>query len=318
MGVRLVIRSAEGQPLSEEVSYDFEQARIVIGRGPGADVRIPHLTVSELHATLRLQDDVYGLLDNDSTNGTFVNGTRLSAGRSKRLHDGDLIDVGAYVIAFRSGIALSQPTTMERTAELARRLFRRSQAGARVDVARLVVLSGPCTGKSLDIPAPVSRSLVGRGESCQLVLPDPEIAPEHAELVHDLDGVLMRHVESKHALTINGQVVAQRRLRDGDELLLGTTRLLFEEPAEEPIDALGTEADRPVIKATATAVAAPAVTVADAAPAAESAAPHEPPLKARDTRNARSSFDADVIIYALAAIVIAISVAGLFVLMRGD
>jgi pSer/pThr/pTyr-binding forkhead associated (FHA) protein len=317
MGVRLVIRSAEGRPLPEEVSYDFEQARIVIGRGPGADVRIPHLTVSELHATLRLQDDAYGLLDNDSTNGTFVNGTRLSAGRTKRLHDGDLIDVGAYVLAFRSGVALTQATTMERTAELARRLFRSSQAGARVEPARLVILSGPSTGKSLDIPPPVSRCLIGSGEGCQLVLPDPDVLREHAELVHDLDGVLLRSLEGKSTLAINGQAVAQRRLRDGDELVLGTTRLLFEEPAEEPIDALGTEADRPVMKP------APAAAQAEAAPSAGAApietplpAPlHEPTLKAR---NARTAFDADVVIYALAAIVIAISVAGLIVLMRGN
>ena len=58
-------------------------------------MRIPHLTVSELHATLRLQDEVYTLVDNDSTNGTWVNGTRLTTGRTKRLHDGDRIEVGA-------------------------------------------------------------------------------------------------------------------------------------------------------------------------------------------------------------------------------
>ena len=110
---------------------------------------------------------------------------------------------------FRS--ALAQATTMERTAELARRLFRRSQAGTRVDAARIVVLNGPATGKRLDIPKPVSRALVGRNETCQLVLPDAEVSREHAELVHDLDGVLIRNLDSQNTLEINGQVVAQRR-----------------------------------------------------------------------------------------------------------
>ena len=108
MGVRLAIRSAEGQPLSEELAYDFEQARIVIGRGAGADVRIPHLTVSDVHATLRQQDDAYVILDNDSTNGTRVNGARVTGDRPKRLHDGDRIEVGAYAArSFASGVRVA-------------------------------------------------------------------------------------------------------------------------------------------------------------------------------------------------------------------
>ncbi len=234
MGVRFVISLAEGEPLPEEVGYGFEQARIVIGRGPGADVRLPHLTVSETHATVRLDGDSYVILDNDSKNGTQVNGTRVVQGRGKRLRDGDRIDVGVYALSFRTGVVLSQPTTMERTAELARRLFRQSQQGAHVEGPRLCVLSGPETGKSLDVPPPPARLLLGRAEACQLVLPDPAVAQEHAELVRDLDGVLIKTLGSAEAPNINGQLLAQRRLRDGDELVLGTTRLLFEEPADEP------------------------------------------------------------------------------------
>jgi pSer/pThr/pTyr-binding forkhead associated (FHA) protein len=317
MGVRLVIRSAEGQPLSEELAYDFEQARIVIGRGAGADVRIPHLTVSEVHATLRQQDAAYVILDNESTNGTRVNGARVTGDRPKRLHDGDRIEVGAYVVEFKSGVLLRAPATIERTAELARRLFRNSQAGARVGAPRLVVLSGPDTGRSLDIPPPPSRVRVGRGEECQLVLPDEGVSREQLELVHDLDGVLLTSLDTKHGVDINGQRIAQRRLRDGDELLVGTTRLLFEEPAEEPIDALVEEADRPVAAPVAGAAAAGQ---AAANPVTAPVAPSpEVPLPAPARQPARrSSFDADLIIYALAAIVIAVSVAGLIALMRGE
>jgi pSer/pThr/pTyr-binding forkhead associated (FHA) protein len=318
MGVRLAIRSAEGQPLSEELAYEFEQARIVIGRGAGADVRIPHLTISEVHATLRQQDEAYVILDNDSTNGTRVNGTRVSGDRPKRLHDGDLIEVGAYVLHFRSGVALRSSVTIERTAELARRLFRNSHAGARIGAPRIVVLGGPLTGHSLDIAAPPARVRVGRGEECQLVLPDTDVSREHCELVHDLDGVLLHNLDSKNGIDINGQRVMQRRLRDGDEIVLGTTRLLFEEPAEEPIDALGTEDDRPLAKPAAAAPAGAAAPVESAVnPGPGPAEPAEAPVPMRKPP-ARASFDADVIIYALAAIVIAISVAGLILLMRGE
>jgi pSer/pThr/pTyr-binding forkhead associated (FHA) protein len=306
MGVRFVICSAEGQPPSEEIAYGFEQARIVIGRGAGADVRIPHLTVSDTHATVRFEADAYAILDNDSTNGTQVNGVRVVSGRAKRLHDGDRIDIGAYALTFHEGPVLSHHTTIERTAELARRLFRQSQHGSRLGAPRLCVLSGPELGKSLDLPPPPGRALVGRDPSCQLVLPDPEVAPEHVELRRDLDGVLIASLDAKSALDINGQLVQQRRLRDGDELVLGTTRLLFEEPAEEPIDGLATEADLKLLAPLPSerVEALPQIAQAPSAP--------------QRTRKARrSAWDTDLLIYTLAAIVIALSVAGLIALMRG-
>jgi len=309
MGVRFVIKSAEGKALAEEASYGFEQSRIVIGRGAGADVRIPHLTVSETHATVRLEGDAYSIFDNDSKNGTLVNATRLVPGRGKRLQEGDRIEVGAYSLAFQHRITLSQPTTMERTAELARRLFRQSQQGTGVQAPRLCVLSGPDMGKSLEVPHPPSRLILGSAPSCQFVLADAEVAAEHAELLHDLDGVMMRASDPKRPLQINGQQVSQRRMRDGDELVLGSTRLLFEEPADEPIDALGGEADRAL-------PAAPAPTVGNEAGPDPSKAALPSSVPPSRLRSRPPPFDADVLIYALAAIVIALSVAGLVVLMR--
>jgi predicted component of type VI protein secretion system len=311
MGVRFVVRSAEGQALSDELAYGFEQARIVIGRGPGTDVRIPHLTVSETHATVHLDGDGPSIVDNESTNGTRVNGVRLSAGRKKRLHEGDLIEIGAYALTFHTGVALPQTVTAERTAELARRLFRQSHAGAHVGAPRLCVLTGPQTGKSLDVPKPPARLLIGRAGGCQLVLDDPGVADEHVELVRDLDGVLIHRLERAGQLEINGLAVEHKRLRDADELVLGKTRLLFEDPAEEPIEGLAAEADR--------TLAPPALPPAPPR-AGQSAAPAQParasvPARARPSQ---PPFDADLIIYALAAIVIAVSIAGLIALMTAD
>jgi pSer/pThr/pTyr-binding forkhead associated (FHA) protein len=138
------------------------------------------------------------------------------------------------------------------------------------------------------------------------VLPDPEVAPEHVELRRDLDGVLIASLDAKSALDINGQLVQQRRLRDGDELVLGTTRLLFEEPAEEPIDGLATEADLKLLAPLPSerVEALPQIAQAPSAP-----------QRTREAR--RSAWDTDLLIYTLAAIVIALSVAGLIALMRG-
>lgn len=319
MGVRFVIRSAEGKAVTEEIAYGFDQARIAIGRGLGADIRIPHLTVSELHATVRFDTDAYSILDNDSTNGTLVNGTRLFPGRAKRLNDGDRIDIGAYTLSFHAGVALSHPTTIEHTAELARRLFRQSPGGLKIDAPRVCVLSGPETGKSLDIPSPPARLVIGREASCQLVLPDPDVSREHAELRRDLDGVSIRNLGSKNGLNVNGQLLEQRRLRDGDELVLGTTRLLFEEPADEPIDNLSGESDLALPPRSEAPTARPGPEEAPhGADLALTAEPEPRPSGSRSRPAHATSLGADFVIYALAAVVIALSVAGLIVLIRGN
>ena len=314
MGVRLSIRSGENGPLPEELHYDFDQERIAIGRGPGADVRIPHLSVSDAHATIRLEADGFAIVDHGSTNGTRVNGVRLTAQRKKKLADGDAIEIGAYALRFQSSV-LARPTSAERTAELARRLFRRSRAGARLAGPHLAVLTGAQTGAALAIPAPPCRLLVGTAVSCQLVLPDAALHGEHAEVVRDLDGVLIRALDPNTPLTINGRGVHERRLRDNDELLLGSTRLLFEEPAEESMDALTGEADVALLAPSLSPTERPA---ADANEPPTTAAEPEAQAALRSTRPAQRGFDADLLVYALALVVIAASVAGLLALLRGQ
>lgn len=318
MGVRLSIRSGEHGAFEDEVHYDFDQERIAIGRGAGADVRIPHLSVSEAHATVRAEAGGYVLVDHGSTNGTRVNGSALTAARKKKLGDGDVIDVGAYSLRFQTGVHSPRATTSERTAELARRLFRQSRFGVQLPGPRLVVLTGSQTGRSLQIPAPPARLLVGTADSCQLVLPDAALRPEHAEVVRDLDGVLIRALDPSKSFPINGREVSERRLRDGDELVLGATRLLFEEPAEEPMDALTGEPDVPL-------PTTPSSGPTDrpehggrggAAPAGPAAEAQQPSL--RTTRPATRTFDADLLVYALALVVIAASVAGLLALLRAQ
>jgi hypothetical protein len=91
---RLVVPTAGGErtvPLEAQVT--------VIGRGAEADVRLSDTGVSRLHAEVRLEADVATLVDRGSTNGSSVNGRRVS---TAVLHDGDVIELGATRLVFRS------------------------------------------------------------------------------------------------------------------------------------------------------------------------------------------------------------------------
>ncbi|MFN2537303.1 MAG: FhaA domain-containing protein [Mycobacteriales bacterium] len=69
---------------------------VVLGRGLEADVQIPDTGVSRRHA----QIDGNRISDLGSTNGTRVNGTRIT---EAELQDGDRITLGSTEIVFRSG-----------------------------------------------------------------------------------------------------------------------------------------------------------------------------------------------------------------------
>ncbi|MGW0391489.1 FHA domain-containing protein [Streptomyces sp. NPDC003042] len=68
-----------------------------IGRDPGNGLRLSHETVSRAHAELRLRDGTWVLKDLGSTNGTTVNGRRVTG--SAVVRDGDQVGFGR--ITFR-------------------------------------------------------------------------------------------------------------------------------------------------------------------------------------------------------------------------
>jgi len=62
-----------------------------IGRSTGAEFILDAPLVSRLHCQLSATDEAIQVKDLDSTNGTFVNGTRI---RSATLRSGDVLKVG--------------------------------------------------------------------------------------------------------------------------------------------------------------------------------------------------------------------------------
>jgi hypothetical protein len=69
-----------------------------VGRGVTADVRLDDHTVSARHAIVVLRGDRLRILDDRSTNGTFVNGRRVD---EAELHDGDVVLLGRVVLTYR-------------------------------------------------------------------------------------------------------------------------------------------------------------------------------------------------------------------------
>ncbi|HMM94375.1 DUF3662 and FHA domain-containing protein [Phycicoccus sp.] len=84
--------------------YPLMGAMTILGRDDSADIILDDPGISRRHSELRVTTDgphfVTSVRDLGSTNGTFVNGERIT---STHLEDGDRITVGRTSITFRAG-----------------------------------------------------------------------------------------------------------------------------------------------------------------------------------------------------------------------
>ena len=83
-----------------------------------------------------------------------------------------------------------------------------------------------------DGPYPLShaRVRVGRGRSNELVLHDPSVSREHAELVPTTDGRgwRVRDLSSTNGVAVNGAPVQDQALVPGDQVTFGSCEVRFD------------------------------------------------------------------------------------------
>ena len=76
--------------------YEVAGRKVVVGRQSGNDVVVPDEQVSRKHAEIEERGGVLVVTDLNSSNGTFVNGTRISSPQTLRA--GDTVQVGTTVL----------------------------------------------------------------------------------------------------------------------------------------------------------------------------------------------------------------------------
>ena len=79
--------------------YELRKERTTIGRSRDSDIFLDDLAVSRLHTLIyRDEQGRYILHDENSANGTYVNGQRVM--RDQLLEEGDEVQVGQVVLAY--------------------------------------------------------------------------------------------------------------------------------------------------------------------------------------------------------------------------
>lgn len=85
------------------------------------------------------------------------------------------------------------------------------------EVPMLLVLEGPGAGQRISIEQP--PLIIGREESCDLVIADRQVSRQHARIRLEADRYLLEDLGSKNGTFVNGQELpGVYPLQDGDEI----------------------------------------------------------------------------------------------------
>jgi len=89
---------------TREIPLSFKPGgrRLSVGRGSDNDLTVNDVSVSKIHAALLMnQQGTLLVADTGSTNGTYINGRRISYGEARQIEDGDVVGFGDIEVRFR-------------------------------------------------------------------------------------------------------------------------------------------------------------------------------------------------------------------------
>lgn len=324
MALTIVIRSGEGP---EPARITFDAPRVVIGRGEGCEVRLPDPSVSHRHASIRQRGTDYVVIDEGSSNGTFVGPVRLSAQAPRVLRHQELVRVGRIWLEVRVEQAVPTANPQATTREIALGLIAAALAAQGEDVsARVRVENGPDAGRELAMKDVERTYVIGRAPNADLTLGDNDASRRHVELRRHGQHIAVRDLGSK-----NGSALGEKKLepnRDtpwlpGMKLEIGTTLLVLSDPLLDALHELETSADE-AMRPDESVEPPRGIDAPDAPSARREAEPGgaaplvELPKRVKEpvARERRSVGTADVLVGLLAVVVLVLSLVGLAWVLR--
>ncbi|AGL02239.1 FhaA domain-containing protein [Desulfoscipio gibsoniae] len=96
---------------------------------------------------------------------------------------------------------------------------------SRNETVLLEVVEGALAGKRFTLDS--SQAVIGRGEICDICLPDNSISRRHAALSRTGRHFVIKDRSSTNGTYVNGVKVTERELVDGDIIKMGNTVLIF-------------------------------------------------------------------------------------------
>jgi pSer/pThr/pTyr-binding forkhead associated (FHA) protein len=199
--------------------YPIFKDAVLIGRGEEVDLALDNLSVSRVHARLRVaKNDDLVVEDLGSENGVVLRGNPV---QRAALAVGDVLTVGKYLIE-----------VVEASSELHRSKLPKPSRDPGLSGEETVALKSTDPPRIVrgdeELRIPGLAFSIGRGDASNLKLNSLFIADVHAVLRRGGDGGWsVRHVGGLRAVKVNGEKVKERALSSGDEIAIAGERMTF-------------------------------------------------------------------------------------------
>jgi len=216
---RLLWQTENGQ---QELTLHQEDV-VTIGRGDANIIVLSSARISRNHARIEWQGDGFAVRDMSSSNGTFVNGSRVEY-LPIALRNGDLILLERIPMRFEEITPTRTPQDINSLPTVPKIPLAKA-----VNKPRLVVTDGPEAGREIILDE--EQLIIGRDGSIatwKIRLKDTTVSRPHAMLEKHMEGYSLTDLGSANGTTINGLfVLLPEILNDGDVIGIGTTKLRF-------------------------------------------------------------------------------------------
>ncbi len=191
---------------------------VVVGREPDrGGIALESAAISRRHGVLARYGSHWLYRDLESTNGSWVNGTRLPANRWRLVRPGDLLQLADLALQITALDAAGQ----KKSSSLLARMGSRS----------LLVFANEAFAGEFPVPE-YGRALVIGGANPDLELEGDLF--EQASLIAERrgDDVVVYNVAKEFPIILNGsQIGGVEKLKDGDEVMIQNYIIIYNDPS---------------------------------------------------------------------------------------
>jgi ribosome-associated protein YbcJ (S4-like RNA binding protein) len=209
----------------------LKQGDVTVGRRPGSDIVLDNMAVSGNHASLFTIGDDSFIQDLNSTNGTLVNGKKIT---KHHLANGDVVSIGQHSLLYvnekaarpsdnlAKTVIITAPPSVEAPPPAAAAAPSSAPAGASIPdtttkepKGSLFVLSGANSGKRIDLTMSITN--LGKG------------GKRAGSIVRGARGYLLQPGDEGMLLKLNGKALPPKGedLKNGDIIEIADARMQF-------------------------------------------------------------------------------------------
>ncbi len=237
-------------PDGSEQEFEISKSQVTLGRGLTNDIILQDAKISRSHACITF--DAQGgasISDLGSTNGTYINGVRIT---QAALVPGQVVMLGDCQLVYEQSAALDAGgiTAFESELDLNRTLMHPilpvtlNETG----VDRLVIYTPDRTWE-VRLDDSVESLTIGRAPNCDIVLDNPSISRQHARIFRDHLTVKIRDLNSRNGIWLGAQKVEETALEDGVAVRIGYAHIIYKRAfREEHLTIAGTSFKIPTRK----------------------------------------------------------------------